>query len=84
MLGHAHCACDLDDIPARQEQARADAGAPSAASESRLNMWCLMFDDGASLPSATALQPSSEGSASRNSPPLSSAGGRVGGAAAAR
>ena len=49
MLGHKHSQCDMDDIPAAQEKARAEAGVAPTKSGS-VNMWCLMFDDGASLP----------------------------------
>jgi hypothetical protein len=39
----------MEDLPAKREQALADAGTPPDRSGS-VNMWCLQFDQGANLP----------------------------------
>jgi hypothetical protein len=39
----------MEDIPANLGKSREDSCAPSAMIRTA-NMWCLMFDDGASLP----------------------------------
>ncbi len=79
MLSHDDSICDMEDIPAKQEKALADSGAPPAR-DGPVNMWCLQFDDAGALPApGDSLPLPFVARAATNSTPQRHGGGSAGG-----